>query len=68
MPFRKTGANEYKSPSGRKFTEKQVKLYYATGGFKEKLAKRSKKLGRPVGYEDLVQELVTIGTGHLNIK
>lgn len=35
---------------------------------KEKLAKRSKKLGRPVGYEDLVHELITIGTGHLDIK
>ena len=43
MPFKKVGPNEYESPSGRKFTEKQVKLYYATGGFKKKLAKRKVK-------------------------
>jgi hypothetical protein len=42
MPFTKTGPNEYKSPSGRKFTKKQVALYYATKGFKEK-PKSSKK-------------------------
>jgi hypothetical protein len=44
MPFVKItkGKNKgkYKSPSGRIFTEKQVKLYYASGGFdKTKLAK-----------------------------
>ena len=33
MPFKKTGKDTYKSPSGRTFTEKQVKLYYATQGF-----------------------------------
>lgn len=36
MPFKKTGKNSYRSPSGRKFTKKQVALYYATGGFKKK--------------------------------
>jgi len=41
MPFTKTGPNSYKSPSGRKFTKKQVELYYATDGFKVK--KRKKK-------------------------
>ena len=35
MPFTKIGENQYKSPSGRIFTEKQVKLYYATDGFKK---------------------------------
>lgn len=43
MPFEKVGPNEYKSPSGRKFTKKQVGLYHATEGFKnvpQKLAKR----------------------------
>ncbi len=35
---------------------------------KEKLAERSKKLGRPVGYGDLVNELISIGTGHLDIQ
>ena len=33
MPFKKVGTNAYKSPSGRVFTEKQVRLYYATEGF-----------------------------------
>jgi len=32
MPFRKVGRDEYESPSGRKFTKKQVDLYYAGGG------------------------------------
>lgn len=36
MPFKKIGKNKYKSPSGRTFTAKQVKLYYATNGFKRK--------------------------------
>jgi hypothetical protein len=34
MPFKKVGPNKYKSPSGRTYTKKQVKAYYATGGFK----------------------------------
>ena len=32
MPFRKVGRDEYESPSGKKFTSKQVGLYYAGGG------------------------------------
>jgi hypothetical protein len=36
MPFKKVAPNKYVSPSGRNFTKKQVKLYYATDGFKEK--------------------------------
>jgi hypothetical protein len=36
MPFRRInsgkGKGKYKSPSGRVFTRKQVKMYYATGG------------------------------------
>lgn len=36
MPFKKVGKNKYISPSGKVFTEKQVKLYYATEGFKKK--------------------------------
>lgn len=39
MPFTKVSSNEYKSPSGRKFTKKQVKMYYATKGFTKKKAK-----------------------------
>ena len=41
MPFKKVGKNKYKSPSGRTFTKKQVKMYYA-GGFKKKGKKRKK--------------------------
>lgn len=29
MPFKKVGKNTYKSPSGKTFTEKQMKAYYA---------------------------------------
>lgn len=36
MPFVKTGNDMYRSPSGRKFTKKQVKAYYATNGFTKK--------------------------------
>lgn len=38
MPFKKIG-NKYKSPSGKKYTKKQVKMYYATDGFKKKKKK-----------------------------
>ena len=54
MPFDliKSGNNKgkYKSPSGRIFTEAQVKLYYSSGGFnpqrlaKIRLGKSMKKL------------------------
>lgn len=36
MPFKKISKGMYKSPSGKKFTEKQVRLYYATEGFTKK--------------------------------
>lgn len=42
MPFKKTKENDYVSPSGRHFTKKQVKLYYATNGF-EDIKRRLKK-------------------------
>lgn len=32
MPFTKIGVNRFRSPSGRIFTRKQVRLYYARGG------------------------------------
>lgn len=38
MPFKKRKGGGYSSPSGRKFTRKQVALYYATGGFKKRKA------------------------------
>ena len=40
MPFTKKGPNDYVSPSGRHFTKKQVKAYYATDGFKKKRKKK----------------------------
>ena len=40
MPFIKVGKNKYKSPSGRIWTERQVKAYYSTKGFKKKTAKK----------------------------
>lgn len=34
MPFTKISKDKYVSPSGKKYTKKQTKLYYATDGFK----------------------------------
>lgn len=42
MPFKKTGKNTYKSPSGRKFTKKQVVAYYASDGFTKPVKKKKK--------------------------
>jgi hypothetical protein len=42
MPFKKTGPNSYRSPSGKKFTKKQVVAYYATNGFKKPIRKKGK--------------------------
>lgn len=42
MPFKKTGPNTYKSPSGKTFTKKQVGAYYATEGFKKPLKGKAK--------------------------
>ena len=43
MPFKKVGKNRYRSPSGKIFTLKQVRAYYATGGFKREPRKKKKK-------------------------
>lgn len=32
MPFKKVGSDDYTSPTGRHFNQKQVNLYYANGG------------------------------------
>lgn len=40
MPFKKIG-KKYISPSGKKFTKKQVALYYATNGFTKKSKKKN---------------------------
>lgn len=43
MPFTKVKKNVYKSPSGRKWTKKQVTAYYASDGFKKKVKSKKKK-------------------------
>lgn len=43
MPFTKVRKNDYTSPSGRHFTEEQVKAYYATNGFGEGIDETAKK-------------------------
>jgi hypothetical protein len=41
MPFKRIKRNLYRSPSGRKFTGKQVRLYYLTkGGFRKRRRKK----------------------------
>ena len=45
MPFTKTGSGRY-THKGRSYTEKQVKAYYATDGFK-----RKPKKGKSKGYK-----------------
>jgi len=42
MPFKYVGRGKYKSPSGKTFTTKQIKLYYATGGTFNKRRKKKK--------------------------
>jgi len=41
MPFKKAG-KKYKSPSGKKYTKKQVKLYYAKSGAKKKTTRKKR--------------------------
>jgi len=43
MPFTKQKNGMYKSISGKTYTPKQVKMYYATDGFKPSLVKFGKK-------------------------
>lgn len=46
MPFRKIpGTHKYTSPSGRVYTAKQVRAYYATEGFKRP-PRRPRKTGQ----------------------
>ena len=40
MPFRKTARGKYKSPSGRVYTRRQVRAYYATGVWKRPVRRR----------------------------
>jgi len=43
MPFVRTGRNRYRSPSGRKYTARQVRAYYATAGFRRKPRKVTRR-------------------------
>lgn len=52
MPFEKVARDTYVSPSGRKFTGGQVRMYYATDGFKKKPKKKKNpfaKIGKSHG-------------------
>lgn len=51
MPFKKIGPNKYVSPSGRKWTSKQVRLYYATEGFTKKPKKKGGKKKKIYAFE-----------------
>lgn len=44
MPFKKTGKDEYTSPSGKKFKGSQVKAYYAKTTKKEARPKAKKNV------------------------
>ena len=44
MPFRKAKGG-YRSPSGRKYTARQVRAYYATGGWKRPVRRRKARRG-----------------------
>lgn len=57
MPFTKVGNNTYRSPSGKKFTGKQVKMYYATSGFSKKKLPSKKQLIKE--HKELVRVLRT---------
>ena len=43
MSFKKISANKYVSPSGRKYSKRQVIAYYATDGFKRPVKKTGGK-------------------------
>jgi len=42
MPFTKTKGGKYKSPSGRTYTARQVRAYYATNGWKRKTRRKKR--------------------------
>ena len=45
MPFRKAKGGGYKSPSGQKYTARQVRAYYATGGWRRPVRRRKARRG-----------------------
>ena len=59
MPFKKIGKNKNISPSGRIFTDKQVKLYYATDGFKNMDEEEKKGTKPKMLKKDLIEEVIS---------
>lgn len=70
MPFTKVGTNTYKSPSGRTFTKKQVKMYYATNGFTKKKLKivKNNKLKGALGAATFKKGNIPTGKIEINVK
>ncbi len=70
MPFTKVGSNTYKSPSGRTFTKKQVKMYYATNGFTKKKIKISvdNKMKGALGSSEFKKGNIPTGKIQINVK
>lgn len=46
MPFKKVGRNKYRGPSGRHFTKKQVRAYYAGAFGKGKKRRKGRRKRR----------------------
>ena len=71
MPFTKQSDGTYRSPSGKKFTKKQVAMYYATNGFKK--TKKAKivvnnKLKGALGSAEFHDNGKPTGKIHINVK
>lgn len=43
MPFKKVGPDDYVSPSGKHYSARQVRAYYATEGFRRTPTKGTRK-------------------------
>ena len=56
------GAIRWLDPGNLPFSKEIVDFH------KKKIAERSRKQGKEVGYDEVVHELITIGTGHLNVE
>ncbi len=72
MPFTSTGNGKYRSPSGRTFTKKQVKMYYATDGFTKKKKKPevtvNNKLKGALGASEFKKGNKPTGRIEINVK
>ena len=59
MPFINIGENKNVSPSGKEFTDKQVKLYYATDGFKKSKLSKKNRRKRKSSKKNYLQEMMS---------